>query len=108
MFWVVHEAGSVDTVEIFENFCSRPMNYNARVPEADAHHLWASLFSSRGSGNLLWVFFCFWFVWGFVLLLCFVFFCDFSPPLPPSPLALAMPLPTHYAQIETSPTDFLV
>lgn len=109
MFWVVHETGSVDTVEIFENFCSRPMNCNACVSEVDAHHLWTLLFSSQGSGNLLWVFFCFCFVWGFVLLLlCFVFFCDFSPPLPPFPLALAMSLPTHYAQIETSPTNFLV
>ncbi|KAK7812848.1 hypothetical protein U0070_025543, partial [Myodes glareolus] len=52
MFWVVHETGSVDTVEIFENFCSRPMNCNACVSEVDAHHLWTLLFSSQGSGNL--------------------------------------------------------
>lgn len=86
MFWVVHVTGSVDTVEIFENFCSRPMSCNACVSEVDAHHLWTLLFSSQGSGNLLWVFFCFEFVWGFVLLLlCFVFFCDFfsSPPSVP-------------------------
>lgn len=87
MFWAVHEIGSVDTV-----FPSLTCNVT-QLELMPQPLVLCCCFVFQGSGNLL--LFLFWFWFGF-----FVFFCDF-PPLPPH-------ASSHYAQMETLPTNSFV
>lgn len=74
VFWVVRETGSVDTVEVFDNFFC--FTWIVMLVYLKLMLItWTLLFYFQGSGNLLWVSFCFWFVWGFCFIV--VVFCIF-------------------------------